>query len=335
MPLPKITYVDFKMTKLTLGEESYTCLPDESVLDTLIRAEIDISYACKKGTCHSCIARSVNQSPPEAAQNGLKATQKQQNYFLTCQCYPEQDMQIKLPDQSEIFSQGKVILNEMLNHNTLLLKIECPDIQEYFAGQFVNLQRDDGLIRSYSIANVPQKDGILEFHIRRLTDGKFSEWLHDEIRIGDNIAVSEPQGHCFYIPERAEQGLLLVGTGTGLAPLAGILEDALKQGHTGPVKLFHGSSTVEDLYRIDELRGFAEKYANFSYFPCVSGKPVPEGYVAGRADKIALAHMDDWKGWRVFLCGHPDMVSSMKMEAFMKGVSIKDIFTDAFVVAAS
>jgi Na+-transporting NADH:ubiquinone oxidoreductase subunit NqrF len=81
----------------------------------------------------------------------------------------EEDMQIKLPDQSEIFSQGKVVMHEMLNHSTLLLKVECQDIKEYFAGQFVNLQRDDGLIRSYSIANVPQQDGILEFHIRLLT----------------------------------------------------------------------------------------------------------------------------------------------------------------------
>lgn len=321
------------MTKLTLGEESYTCQPEETVLETLLREGVDISYACKQGTCLSCMTRSTKCAPPEAAQKGLKDTQKRLNYFLACLCHPEQDMQLKLPDQSEIFSQGKVIVNEMLNHNTLLLKIECQDIQEYFAGQFVNLQRDDGLIRSYSIANIPQQDGILEFHIRRLPNGQFSEWLHDEIKIGDNIAVSEPQGHCFYIPDRADQGLLLVGTGTGLAPLAGILEDALKQGHTGPVMLFHGSSQVEDLYRIDELREFADKYDNFSYFPCVSSENVPEGFISGRADKVALAQMQDWKGWRVFLCGHPEMVSSMKMEAFMKGVSMGDIFTDAFVVS--
>lgn len=322
------------MTKLTLGEQSYTCQTDETVLDALLRAEVDIAYACKQGTCHSCLVRSVESAPPEAAQKGLKDTQKRQKYFLACLCRPEHDMQIKLPDQSEIYTQATVVVNDMLNRNTLLLKIECKDIREYFPGQFVNLQREDGLTRSYSIANIPQQDGILEFHIRRLPEGRFSEWLHDDVKIGDTIAVSEPQGHCFYIPERAEQGLLLVGTGTGLAPLAGILEDALKQGHTGPVLLFHGASDVEDLYRVEELRQFAEQYANFSYFPCVSGQSVPEGYMAGRADQVALAHMTEWKGWRVFLCGHPDMVTSMKTDAFLKGVAMGDIYTDAFVVAA-
>ncbi|NOQ64747.1 MAG: 2Fe-2S iron-sulfur cluster binding domain-containing protein [Methyloprofundus sp.] len=323
------------MTQLILGESRYTSQPEESVLDTLIREEVDISYACKQGTCHSCLVRSVDKMPPKSAQIGLKVTQKCQKYFLACLCQPEEDMQIKLPEQSEMFSQATVVVNEMLNHNTLLLKIACPDIQEYFAGQFVNLQRDDGLVRSYSIANVPQQDGILEFHIRKLADGQFSSWLHDEIKVGDSIAVSEPQGHCFYIPERAEQGLLLVGTGTGLAPLAGILEDALQQGHTGPVVLFHGSSAVKDLYRMDELREFADKYENFSYFPCVSSGEAPEGFTAERADKAALAYMQDWKGWRIFLCGHPEMVSSMKMESFMQGAAMGDIFTDAFVASTA
>lgn len=319
------------MTKITLGDESYTCQQDESVLDTLIREEVDIAYACQQGTCLSCISRSIDHAPPVAAQKGLKATQKKQNYFLACQCIPERDMHIKLPEQSEMFSQGIVVVYEMLNHNTLLLKIKCPDIQEYYAGQFVNLKRDDGLIRSYSIANVPKQDNILEFHIRRLAEGKFSGWLHDKVKVGDTLAVSEPQGHCFYISERVDQGLLLVGTGTGLAPLAGILEDALTHGHTGPIVLFHGSSEAKDLYRVNEMQDLAQKYPNFSYFPCVSSEGVPEGYTAGRADQAALAYIQEWKGWRVFLCGHPDMVNSMKTDVYLNGVSMGDIYTDAFV----
>jgi len=323
------------MAKLTIADNSYSCESEETVLDALLRAEVDVSYACKKGTCHSCLMRSVKDAPLKAAQKGLKETQKRQNYFLACLCEPKQDMTIRLPEQSELYSQSKVVENSLLNRNTLLLKLECHDIQEYFAGQFVNLQRDDGLTRSYSIANIPQQDGILEFHIRRLPNGQFSEWLHDDIKVGDTLAISEPQGHCFYIPERADEGLLLVGTGTGLAPLAGILEDALKQGHTGPVTLFHGSSEVEDLYRVEELREFAQKYSNFSYYPCVSGENVPEGFNAGRADQVAAAHITEWKKLRVFLCGHPEMIASMKMDAFLNGVSMDDIYTDAFIVAGN
>jgi len=322
------------MTQLTIDKKTYACATDESVLDALLKESVEVSYSCKKGTCQSCLMRCIDSTPPEAAQKGLKDTQKKQNYFLACLCMPAQDMAIRLPEQSELYSQGIVVENSLLNHNTLLLKVECQDRNDYFAGQFVNLQREDGLTRSYSIANTPQKSGVLEFHIRQLPDGQFSSWLHNEIKVGDSIAISEPQGHCFYMPERAEEDLVLIGTGTGLAPLVGILHDALGKGHSGAISLFHGSTEAEDLYRVDEMRALAKQHANFSYYPCVSGSVVPEGFFAGRADAVALAERNDWKNLRLFLCGHPVMVSNMKMEGFMNGVSMNDIYTDAFEIAA-
>ncbi|SJM94613.1 FAD-binding oxidoreductase [Crenothrix polyspora] len=319
------------MYTLTIDESNYTCQPGETVLDALLRENINISYACKKGTCHSCMVRST-EVPPQSAQAGLKKTLQTLNYFLPCQCYPEQDMTIKLPDQSDFYRMGTVIDNTLLNRNTILLVIAFADAFEFKAGQFVNLQKSDGVTRSYSIANIPQQSNTLEFHIRRLPDGKFSAWLHDEVSVGDSIAVSEPRGHCFYLPERREQGLLLVGTGTGLAPLAGILTDALAQGHTGPIHLFHGSRDIEDLYRIDEMRQLAAQHPNFHYTSCLSGKNVPEGFAAGRVNEIALSLLPDLKSWRVFLCGHPDMVNQMKKQVFLKGVASADIYADAFLI---
>ncbi|WP_394754808.1 FAD-binding oxidoreductase [Crenothrix sp.] len=320
------------MFTLTIDENSYICQPDETVLDALLRENINIPYACKKGTCHSCMVRSIEVVPPHSAQAGLKNTLQKLNYFLPCRCYPEQDMAIKLPDQSDFYRMGTVINNTLLNRNTILLVIAFEDAFEFKAGQFVNLQRNDGVTRSYSIANIPQQSNTLEFHIRRLPDGKFSAWLHDEVSVGDSIAVSEPRGHCFYLPERREQGLLLVGTGTGLAPLAGILTDALMQGHTGPIHLFHGSRDIEDLYRINEMRQLAKQHPNFHYIPCLSGKQASEGFAAGRVNEIALSHIPDLKSWRVFLCGHPDMVNQMKKQVFLKGASSGDIYADAFLI---
>ena len=63
-----------------------------------------------------------------------------------------------------------------------------------------------------------------------------------------------PKGNCFYIPDNPEQNLLLIGTGCGLAPLYGIIRDALAQGHRGAIKLYHGSKTVESLYMSKELK---------------------------------------------------------------------------------
>lgn len=320
------------MAKLTIGKKNYNSRNDETVLDALLRQDVNVPYGCKQGSCQSCMMQSQSVLECPEAQEGLKDTLKAQNYFLSCCCVPKQDMTIKQPDQSDFYTQGRVVVNEMLNRNTILLIIECQDAPEYFAGQFVNLQRDDGLTRSYSIANTPQDSKTLEFHIRRLPGGQFSEWLHDYLKVEDTIAVSEAKGHCFYLPDRKEQGILLVGTGTGLAPLVGILTDALLQGHSGPIQLFHGSSELEDLYRIDEMRQLSIENSNFFYTPCISGKNVPENFESGRVNQVALNTMTDLSGWRVFLCGHPEMVNQMKTACFLNGANVSDIYTDAFVV---
>lgn len=321
------------MFKLTIDEHTYSCQEGETVLDALLREKVDISYICKLGSCQTCVVRSLNCTPPAVSQTGLKDTQKKQHYFLACRCYPTEDMTIKLPDQSAFYTEGTVVINKMLNRNTLLLGVNFKDAFEFRAGQFVNLQRADGLTRSYSIANIPDEANVLKFHIRRLPGGRFSEWLHDQLKVGDSIMVSEPNGHCFYLPERSEQGLLLVGTGSGLAPLEGILTDALKHGHAGPIHLFHGCREVEDLYRIEEMRKLAEKHGNFFYTPCISGERVPEGFAEGRVTEVISAAFPDLKDWRVFLCGHPAMIDQMKRLVFMKGVSSSDIYSDAFLVA--
>jgi ferredoxin-NADP reductase len=79
------------------------------------------------------------------------------------------------------------------------------------------------------------------------------------------------------------------------------------------------------------MRQLAQQHQNFHYTPCLSGNQVPEGFASGRANEMALAAIADLKGWRVFLCGHPDMVNQMKKQAFLKGASMADIYADAFV----
>lgn len=319
------------MSNIVLGEQTYIGQPGETVLDTLLRENVEIPYACKNGVCLSCMVRSLDAVPPAAAQTGLKDTQKLQQYFLACQCRPEHDMHIALANQGHLFTPAMVVEKTLLNRETILLTLECKDALDYYAGQFVNLRRADGLLRSYSIASpTAYYNKRLDFHIRRLDNGRFSEWVYHDVQVGDGLEVSEPQGSCYYTPDRPQQNLLLVGTGSGLAPLFGIASDALKQSHSGAIHLFHGSHAEEGLYFVDEMRHMAERYANFHYTPCVSGSRVPAGFAAGRAHEVALLNLTDLSGWKVFLCGHPQMIQETKRQAFLNGASIGNIYADAF-----
>lgn len=321
--------------RLSFDQQSISCPSDETVLDALLRENVDIPHACRQGACQSCILRSLDGAPPPAAQNGLKDVLRHRDYFLACLCYPQQDMRLDLHCQANNFTTATVIEKQMLNAETLQLTLQCRDAMDYFAGQFVNLRRADGLIRSYSIANNRQHTDKLSFHIRRLAGGRFSQWAHQELNVGDQLEVSDPQGLCYYLPGDPQQNLLLIGTGSGLAPLAGIISEALHQGHDGEIHLYHGSRHLDGLYWIDEMQHLATQHANFHYLPCVSGDQVPAGIAAGRANDVAFNNLQNLKGWRVYLCGHPEMVNDSKRQAYLQGASFQQIYSDAFHVASA
>ncbi|QPK63346.1 2Fe-2S iron-sulfur cluster binding domain-containing protein [Methylomonas sp. LL1] len=321
--------------KIRLDGKEIVCQQGESVLDALLREHIDIPHACREGACQSCMIRGLEGAVPAAAQQGLKDVLRHQNYFLACICYPHQDISISLGSAPDAFNQATVTGKQLLNPETLLLSLQCQEPMDFYAGQFVNLKRADGLTRSYSIANNRVHAHKLTFHIRRLAGGRFSEWAHRELNIGDSIAVSDPQGLCYYLPNTPEQNMLLIGTGSGLAPLAGIVEEALHHGHAGQIHLYHGSREMDGLYWIEEMRELANRHPNFHCTACVSRGDAPAGIAQGRANDLAMSAIPSLKGWRVYLCGHPDMVNHGKRQAYLHGAGLQDIYSDAFHVASA
>ena len=125
--------------------------------------------------------------------------------------------------------------------------------------------------------------------------------------------------------------MLLIGTGSGLAPLYGIVRDALHQGHKGQIKLYHGSSSLAGIYLLDELHTLAERHENFDYFPCVSRETPVDGMFRGRATDLALADNSQLSGWRAYICGEPTMVNATGRAVFLAGVSMQDVYTDAYL----
>ena len=185
--------------------------------------------------------------------------------------------------------------------------------------------------RNYSLASVPSLDDDLMMHVRRVPGGQVSGWIFDQVQAGDTVTISEAFGDCFYVPGRSEQNLLLLGTGCGLAPLYGIARDALNSGHRGRIHLYHGSRDACGLYLVKELDAYAAAHPNFRYRPCISEGPSAEGYWAGTPLQAALDETPDLGGWRVYLCGNPQMVEAARMQTFLAGAGSSEIFADPFL----
>jgi NAD(P)H-flavin reductase len=273
--------------------------------------------------------RSTGGMVPESAQGELKSTLREQDYFLSCQWHPQDDVIVSTAEESELFTPLTVLDKQAVSPNICRLLLNNPISENYRAGQFINLRRKDGLSRSYSLASLPGDD-FLELHIKRMKNGAMSNWIYDELKPGDSIDIQGPYGECFYIQENTTQPLMLIGTGTGASPLWGIVRDALQAGHTGKVYFFHGARKVEGLYLDTELKTLSNDHENFTYVPCISGDDCPSGYHAGRSNTIALKKFSDLRGWRVYICGLANMVNNTKKQAYLSGAEMNQIYVDPF-----
>lgn len=325
------------MTSIMYQGQTYKVADGETVLTSLLRAGVNIPNSCQAGVCQSCLMRTTTPLLPAKAQAGLKDTMKAQGYFMACVCQPETDL--VLADLPKLRIPADIVSIDNLSDSVKRIRLQVSEPFDYHPGQFIGLYRADGLVRSYSLASLPA-DGFLELHVRRLTNGQMSNWLHDEAQVGEMVEIQGPLGDCFYTPGRSDQTLVLAGTGTGLAPLYAILRDALQQGHQGDIWLFHGALDYQGLYLVAPLIRLAKLYPQVKYIPCLRSAesetlPSLDNMRVGELDEIVIKNFPGYKGLRAFLCGDPQIVNRLKKRLFIAGVSLKEIFADAFISAPS
>lgn len=233
-----------------------------------------------------------------------------------------------MPDEPPRPVPATVERSEAVGVDVRRLLLRTAEPLDYRPGQYVDLLTPDGTARSYSLASLPES-GALELHVRRIEGGAVSPWLH-ALEPGDTLGVRGPFGQCFYTPDAAERALLLVGAGTGLAPLLGIARAAVQAGHRAPIDLVHGALEPERLYLREELRDFAARETNVKVHACVLRGAGPDE-LEGPLDQVSLELAGDLTRTRVFLCGDGELVRKLQRSCFLAGVPSGEIFADPFL----
>jgi len=207
------------MPKITYAGQTYECRGDESVLECLERQGVELPSSCRTGVCQTCMMKATSGTLPAAAQQGLKPRLVEQGYFLACICRPAQDLSVTEADESALPKVAATITEKTpINETIIRLRLKPESTFDYRPGQFLNLHRDNGLTRSYSIASLPTEDYV-ELQVEYIPGGRMSGWLVQEAKVGETVQIDGPHGDCYYSDSDPEQNLLLIGTGTGLAPL--------------------------------------------------------------------------------------------------------------------
>ena len=307
----------------------YLIKDGETALDAMLRGGANLQFSCRKGSCRSCMLEAVSGDLGEEAQSRLSDEMRDRNLFLPCVTRTATKVEARLPDLSQWNIKALVAEKNQLSDDVWQLLLEPLTTMEWRAGQFINLTSSDGETRSYSLASIPNQDYFAELHIRRYPDGKVSNWVAETLKPGDEIEIQGPVGTCYYDSEMAGQPLLMIGIGTGVAPLYGIARDALLRGHKEPVMLYHGAALEKNLYLTEKLKLLEAEYPNFTAY-CAASQDGEQKRVVD----LAFAEHPDLRQHVLFLAGSPDSIETARIKAVACGIKLPAIHADPFETTA-
>lgn len=232
---------------------------------------------------------------------------------------------------------------ERLGSDVVMLQLRVPNgtALNYEAGQFIAIHLPCGATRCYSMAHRQQVGAPLEFHIRLQSQGVFSQWLvnalNDPEASGRTLAISGPYGDCTWRPLQSSGDMtIMLGGGTGIAPLTALLEEGLAQESHGPITLYWGGRQPNDFYCKAYFEALARRHQHFRFVPVVD---TPDTSWSGRRGFVQNCAADDFPSLakaNVYACGSPVMVSSARQTLVTRcGLDPDRFYADAFEPSVS
>lgn len=317
---------------------SFPCAAGETLLDAAERAGYSVPYSCRKGVCASCEGGVAAGAGRSSVQGDIAGPAER---VLLCCLRPSSDMTIA-PRKIE---KREPVVRKTLEAPVYRVTAAADDVSivhlrfptgvraKFRAGQYLQIELEDGTRRNYSMANPPHESDGVQLHVRHVPGGRFSQQVLAGLQKGDKLRVELPFGE-FALREDSNKPAILLATGTGFAPVKSIVEDAIKRKVERPLYLYWGARRAEDLY----LRALAQKWHDSGRLRFVPVLSAPDDGWDGRRGRVQQAVLEDFgtlDGYEVYACGNPAMTSAAHAAFVGAGLPEDDFFSDAFVHTGS
>jgi benzoate/toluate 1,2-dioxygenase reductase subunit len=297
-------------------------------------AGLNLLTDCGNGKCGTCTAQLISGSADleQYDRAVLPDQDREDGALLPCICRITAACVIEFPyDSSEAMSEepsslkAEVMTVELVATEIMRLEVQTDEDVNFEPGQYVRIRPlDSSITRSYSMANLP---GInrLEFFIRLVAGGEFSEWLVGA-KAGDLIELSKPRGSFFLRDE--DRPRLFVAGGTGIAPFLSMLRFIASKKSTQPTTMLIGARSSEHLIAKNELSELMAKIPQLKLEVATETGADCACHTGYATDLISTLNLDP--DTRVYLCGPPPMVEAGRIAAESAGQNRADVLCERF-----
>ncbi|MEK7361968.1 MAG: 2Fe-2S iron-sulfur cluster-binding protein, partial [Pseudomonadota bacterium] len=200
---------------------SFHVEPDETVLVAALREGFGLAYGCRNGACGSCKGKLLEGRVDygKHSDTALSAEEQASGLALFCVARPLGDIVIECREVSAIKDQQIKILpcrvqaieKPAPDVAVISLKLPASERLQYLAGQYIEFLLKDGKRRSYSMANAPHDDGLLQIHVRHLPGGLFTDHVFEKMKGRDILRFEGPHG-TFFLREDSEKPMVLLAS---------------------------------------------------------------------------------------------------------------------------
>ena len=317
----------------------------ETLLQAALREGISLPYGCRNGSCGICKGKILEGDVDYGCYNEETLTEedKQNGMALFCCAEPKSDLVVECHEISAIKDieiktlPARVEKLERIASDVMIVSLKLPANQrlQFLAGQYIDILLKEGKRRSFSLANAPHDDEVLQLHVRNYPGGLFTEYVFTQMKIKEIIRLEGPLGSFFLRDTSPDMPIIFLASGTGFAPIKSILEHVFHMESSGdntnnlpPMTLYWGVRTRVDLYLLDLIDQWQQQHKNFSFVPVLSDA-LPEDNWKGRKGLIHEVVLEDYatlENHQVYACGSPVMVKA----AYQDFTTLRNLPKDGF-----
>jgi len=212
-----------------------------------------------------------------------------------------------------------------------LFTIDLEEEIEFESGQFINLifeYEGEKYMKPYSLASNKNNKFQIELSINLVEHGQATPKLFQKIE-GDECQIKGPFGLFKFNPTSEKQKVLLIGTGTGIAPLRSILFELLTERREREIILLYGSRYEHEILFEKELDKLTNENGHLKFTKVISSPSEKwegrTGYVQDNLDVVDALNSD------IYICGRPEMVQAVKEKLILNGADEADIHNEKYV----
>lgn len=320
----------------------------QTILDACLRAGVWLPHACGHGLCATCKVQVVDGEVEigPASPFALMDVEREEHKVLACCATLLSDVTIEADVDEDIDAKHHAVRD--FNGRVDVLVDLSPTIKgirvaldadgiAFQAGQYVQVKiPGEDMPRAFSLANKPSEGNLIELNVRRVPNGKGTGYLHDQLRVGDELRFSGPYGR-FFVRASDPQPLIFMAGGSGLSSPRSMVLDLLEQGETRDITLVYGARNRAELYYHDDFVALAAAHPNFHYLPALN-EPTEscrwDGFKGFVHEAAAAKFGNDFRGHRAYLCGPPPMIEACIRTLMQGRLFERDIFTEKFLTSA-